>query len=201
MNKETKAIIFDFDGVIHDTFEFHKNKIKEFAGIEMSDQDFRDIHNGNFFKNAVSVVSGMDWIAYRDYIYPDISVLKIKDEIRATLLALAKDHDLFIVSSGGAKNMSDYLGNNGILDIFKEILGFESHKYKVDKFKFIFEKYGFGVEECLFVTDTLGDILEANEVGLKTVAVDFGFHERALLEQGKPFRIISHFEDLLHDLN
>jgi hypothetical protein len=44
INYKMKAIIFDFDGVIHNTFAFHKNKIEEFAGVNFSEDEFKDIH-------------------------------------------------------------------------------------------------------------------------------------------------------------
>ena len=34
-------------------------------------------------------------------------------------------------------------------------------------------------------------------VGVKTIAVDFGFHERERLEKGNPFKIVSSFDEML----
>ena len=65
------------------------------------------------------------------------------------------------------------------------------------KFRKVLSDFGFKEKECIFVTDTLGDILEANEVEIPTIAVDFGYHERERLEKGKPTKIISNFEELL----
>ena len=39
--------------------------------------------------------------------------------------------------------------------------------------------------------------LEANEVGIGTIAVDFGYHERERLQKGNPLKIISRFEELI----
>lgn len=62
----------------------------------------------------------------------------------------------------------------------------------------MFDKdFDFKKDECIFITDTLGDILEANEVGIGTIAVDFGYHERKRLEKGNPLKIISKFEELI----
>ena len=47
------------------------------------------------------------------------------------------------------------------------------------------------------MTDTLGDILTANKIGINTIAVDFGFHKKERLKKGNPLKIISKFEDLL----
>lgn len=192
-----KAVIFDFDGVIHDTFDFHKEKIKEFTGVELSADEYRAIHEKNFYFSMPEKFKNTDWGKYSDFVSNDVSLLKLGDNIRKTLFELSRKFKLFIVTSGASKNVSSYLGNNEINSIFKEVLGFESCKAKTDKFRFIFNKYKLLPLECVFVTDTLGDIMEANEVELKTIAVDFGFHSRKTLEAGKPYKIISSFDEIV----
>ena len=57
-----KTIIFDFDGVIHDTFDFHKQKIKEMIGYDVDEQLFKDMHNWNFFDAELpEQIKNMDW--------------------------------------------------------------------------------------------------------------------------------------------
>jgi HAD superfamily hydrolase (TIGR01549 family) len=122
---------------------------------------------------------------------------KIEEETKNTLVNLAKNFKLGVISSCHEYGIKDYLKNNGIDDLFSFIYGFETHKLKTFKFKKIIEDFDFKKEECIFITDTLGDILEANEVGISTIAVDFGYHERERLEKGNPLKIISKFEELI----
>ncbi|MCA9495396.1 MAG: HAD family hydrolase [Nanoarchaeota archaeon] len=199
-----KAIIFDFDGVISDSFEFHLEKIREFANIDLSEQTYRDMHNGNFFDMVPKEIKNIKWLEYRDFIYHEQSILNIKNDIGKVLKKLNEKYDLYIISSGGRKNIAENLLNNGLSTIFKDILGMELESSKAKKFKFIFDKYNLDNLDCLFVTDTLGDILEANNVGVKSVAVNFGFHNNVTLKKGNPSRIISKIEELfevLDDLN
>lgn len=191
-----KAIIFDFDGVIHDTFEFHRKKTSEFARTELSADAFRDLHNGNFFENGLEALKHVDWAEYGLFTRPELSLLQIKEDVRAVLLKLRVTYDLFIVSANLAENISAYLNSNRLSDVFKDILGMEAHTSKADKFRLVFKKHGLGPEDCLFVTDTLGDILEAKALGLRVVAVDFGYHSREILAKGGPFRIISDLNDI-----
>ncbi|MBW6461444.1 MAG: HAD hydrolase-like protein [DPANN group archaeon] len=197
INGMIKAIIFDFDGVIHDTFEFHRSKLKEFTGHEVSEKSYRDIHDGNFYEHKGNAFTNTDWDGYVKFIHLEQSALKIKVDIRQVLIELNKKYELFIISSGCAKNISAYLGNNGISKIFTEVLGFENHRSKVEKFKMLFDKYRLCHDNCIFITDTLGDILEANKVGVETVAVDFGFHSKERLEKGNPYKIISCFREII----
>ncbi|MCA9459771.1 MAG: HAD family hydrolase [Nanoarchaeota archaeon] len=196
-----KAIIFDFDGVISDSFEFHLNKIREFSNFNLSEQVYIDMHNGNFFNNVPEAIKNVKWLEYRDFIYHEQANLEIKKSIIDVILELNNRYDLYIISSGGCKNISDNLVNNGLISIFKEVLGMESNSSKEKKFHFIFEKYALNCDDCLFVTDTLGDILEANNVGVKTVAVDFGFHSKENLLKGEPYKIISDMDVLIKILD
>ncbi len=192
-----KAVIFDFDGVLHNTFDFHRAKIKEFTGKDISEDCYKDIHDGNFYENKDNLIRDTDWSKYIKYIHPEQSRLKIKDEIRDVLKELGKKYELFIISSGGVKNISGCLGNNGILNIFTEVLGFETNTSKIDSFRSILKKHRLSADECIFITDTLGDIKEAKSVGVKTIAVDFGFHSKERLKRGEPYRIISCFGELM----
>ena len=83
---------------------------------------------------------------------------------------------------------------------FKEVLWAEKHKKKTEKFKHILNDYNLKKEDCLFVTDTLWDILEANDIWIKTYAVDFGYHDRNTLKKWNPYKIISSFDELVEDL-
>jgi len=70
------------------------------------------------------------------------------------------------------------------------------HESKVHKIKLLLEKYSMSPENTIFVTDTLGDIKEAQECNVPTLAVTWGFHARETLEKGNPTKIIDHFEEL-----
>lgn len=191
-----RAVIFDFDGVIHDTFEFHRKSIERFTGISLDEKDFRDMHSGNFFKAIPDAMKNVRWEEYRDFIYPEQSNMKIRKEIKDIIEKLDERYMLYIITSGGTKNVSDFFQNNNIT-VFREILGLETERSKEKKFSILFRKYGLKADDCIFVTDTLGDILEANKMNISTVAIDSGFQDRKTLEKGKPLKIISDLNELL----
>ncbi len=195
--KKIKGVLFDFDGVIHNTFHTHLRNIREFSGYPLTEQEYRDMHNGNFHGHSLDGLKDMDWLAYRNFVRKHFGELVIDPEVQNSLRELARERELFIVSSGGESVIREYLERNGVLEIFRTVLGREFHASKVDKFKYIFQHYGFGSRESVFVTDTLGDILEANVVGLETIAVDFGFHSREKLQEGNPYSIVSDFKDII----
>lgn len=192
-----KAIIFDFDGVIHDTFDFHMARIPKFAGIELSEQLYKDMHNGNFYTDAPDEIKQVDWTGYGDYQFQEFRKLSVQEDVRIAIVQLEQSYDLFINSSNMVRNIEHYLENNQLSHAFIDVLGKETTNSKVEKFKMIFNNYDLSADDCIFVTDTLGDILEANKVGVRTIAVDFGFHERERLEKGNPFKIVSSFDEVV----
>lgn len=102
---------------------------------------------------------------------------------------------LFINSSTPDYIIKKYLTKYNITNYFKETLGVEFSKSKIKKFEYLIKKYD--LKDFYFITDTLGDIKEANKLNIKTIAVDFGFHSRETLAKGRPFKIISSFKELM----
>jgi phosphoglycolate phosphatase len=103
---------------------------------------------------------------------------------------------LHIISSTKEESIKKFLKYNK-LNYFDEILGYDFHKSKVEKFKYLLNKYNLKSDEVVFVSDTLGDILEAAEVNIRTIAVDYGFHDTDRLKKGNPLKIVSNLDELL----
>jgi len=190
-----KNIIFDYDGVLVDSFQFHLKNINDIFKINLTAGEYSDMHTGNFFYSGLEKTQGLDWSHYGDNVVDKQCLLKIKPEIEGIL---KKVDNSFIVSSGNTKQIVPHLTHQGIKGYFKEILCAETHSSKVVKFNMIFEKYDIKINETLFVTDTLGDIKEGNEFGIKTVAVDFGFHTKETLAEGNPHAICSSWQEVQH---
>jgi len=194
-----KFIIFDFDGVIHDTFELGYKTNMKVLGDDLTEDGYRNLFNGNIYDKVEITEENLR--QFFEILSEAFKLLKIEENVKANLTKLAKKYSLFIISSNQEETLNIYFQNNNKTHIFKEILGYETHKSKVEKFKILFEKYGFGPKDCIFVTDTLGDIIEGNKVGVKTIAVDFGFHDRSRLEKANPFKIVSSFDEIVETIN
>lgn len=190
-----KAIIFDFDGVIHDTFELAYKVNVEIFGEDLTKEKYRDFFNGNIFEHPeINHVNTEKFFKLQNEAF---EYLKIDDNIRKNLEELSKLYPLFIISSNQEKTLETYFKNNNFIHIFKEILGAETHQSKVEKFKHLFKKHNLKAIDCIFITDTLGDILEGKKVSVSVIAVDFGFHQKDRLKKGSPFKIVSSFDEIL----
>lgn len=197
-----KAVIFDFDGVIHDTYELAYQINVEISGGTLTREQHRDFFDGNVFERVIidKKKEKIDSENFYRLQKEAFKHLKIDENIKNNLEKLSKEYSLFIISSNQEEVLHSYFHNNKFTHIFKEILGAETHQSKVEKFKYLFKKYNLKIEDCIFVTDTLGDIIEGNKVGIRTIAVDFGFHKRNRLEKGNPFKIVSSFDEVVETI-
>lgn len=189
-----KAIIFDFDGVLVDTFDVSMSILAE-QNRPTTREIFKDHHNGNVFeKPAITFTpeEGDDYFGkYQEKANKNL-IFPLKDQLKE----LAQKYKLFIVSSQTERGIHKYLELDDYKDYFENIYGYETEKSKKKKFRMIFEQYDLSVDECIFVTDTLGDLLESAEVGVKTIAVTWGYHGERRLKLGKPNLIIHDFHQL-----
>jgi len=188
-----KNIIFDFDGVIHDTFEIGYSTNKE-LDKSITKEEYKDFFNGNLYKHIK--IKPKNYNLFFDIAEKKYKGLIIENEIKKELLKLKKKYRLFIITSTKESILKNYFHENNLKDLFNEIFGFETHTSKEEKFKILFKKYNISNEDCIFITDTLGDILEANKIGVKSIAVDYGFHDAERLKKGNPIKIISHIREI-----
>lgn len=191
-----KNLIFDFDGVIVDSFDFHREKIKAFTWKELSEEDFRSMHHGNFFDHSVEHIKTIKWSDYRDFIASEQRSFSIDEFIKKDLFTLSLHYKLFIVSSWWDRNIIPCLEYNWLASIFEEVLGLESGYSKKDKFEFLWEKYTLLWNNSFFIMDTLWDIKEANEVNLPALGLVSKYSSRENLSLGNPFQIFDDFSEI-----
>lgn len=192
-----RHIIFDFDGPIGDTYLLNWELVRVLHP-EVPEEGYRIRHHlGNVFADPVvpftAQTAAMYWRLYnerltRSHVEAAIAPLRI----------LSRNFALHVVSSNCEGAITRALTEAGIMEAFGHILGKEADTSKVVKFQRLAESEGFSLsEEAIFVTDTLGDILEANKVDLPTLAVTFGYHPRDILARGNPAGIVDDWEGVL----
>ena len=107
-------------------------------------------------------------------------VVPLYSGIKELLLSLhSDDHILTINTSAFEKNCLPLLENSQIKELFDFIATAEVSKSKIEKFKIIQDKYAIPKENVIFITDTLGDIREAEMAQIPSVAVTWGAHDRS----------------------
>jgi len=192
-----KALLFDFDGVIAYTFELCYEINKKLNPV-ITREEYRNKFLGNINdykpKKCEKEKSEFDFFAHYT---PKLLELKINMDMKNSILELSKSYSLFIISSTNTDPIRKFLKQNQIEHCFKEIYGNDVHKSKIEKIKMVLEKYLLTPSECLFITDTVGDIKEARTCDINSVAVSWGFHSHKTLEQANPLTVVDTISELI----
>jgi phosphoglycolate phosphatase len=201
---DQRFVLFDFDGVIVDTFDIAAALAKRVC-VKNTPEHYRTYFEGNIYRESFGTLSEHDhgpdcdttlnwWEEYQKGGAHDARPFPgVIDAVKA----IAAHYPLAIISSGhGALFVIPTLERLGIASYFGEVLGAEVHTSKVEKMKMLFEKHALVASQCVFITDTLGDIREATEVKIGAIGVSWGWHSPETLEKGNPYRIAQHPADL-----
>ncbi|MCX6791019.1 MAG: HAD-IA family hydrolase [Candidatus Gribaldobacteria bacterium] len=196
-----KIILFDFDGVIVNSFKtaFGVNKMLR-TKTDFSEDDYRKCFEGNIFDKQPKNNEKIDDEEFFKLYIPKLLQLPVIDGIREALIELSGQYKLIIISSSTSNVIHDWLTKHNLVQYFVDILGADVHKSKIEKIKMVFEKYGTGVADCVFITDTLGDLREANKLNVQSLAVTYGVHNEATLSNGNPIALIRRPQDIVAEV-
>ncbi|MEI7580144.1 MAG: HAD hydrolase-like protein [bacterium] len=188
-----KYFIFDFDGVIVDSFALSLEIVRKFNPT-MGADEYRAMYTGNIYDSikVQRVKQPIEFDFFKFYAAEINSLAPIPG--MSELLKKISPQGISIVTSSITKIVQDYLINYKLYSYFDEILGCDLEKSKILKLTMLQKKYP--DKRLIFITDTLGDVLEANKLHLDTIAVTWGVHEREVLTQGKTLAIVDTLNEL-----
>ncbi len=193
-----KFILFDFDGVIADSFDL-AYEVSRIKCPHLSRDDYRRRFDGNINETETllthTTTCRLDIDFATEYAKKVQSVRPFHG-MPEIIEALAREHTLIVISSTTTDVIWMLLDTYGLSSCFAQVMGNDLHKSKVKKIRMVFDTYGSDIADYVFVTDSLGDIREAREAGLDAIAVTWGFHNRETLLRGKPFRLLDQPKDL-----
>ncbi len=192
---ETKLVFWDFDGVIASTFE-QAYEIISRTNPDLTREEYRKRFEGNVNDTIfeTSSVRARDFFAaYEKTILQGALIPGIGDVIQVCADAYTNS----IVSSTTSDLVDGYLTHHQLRQYFAEILGNDVAHSKVEKMQLAFEKYASSNEHAVFITDTLGDIREANKLAVPSIGVLWGFHDKETLEKGRPHAIVETPQELM----
>ena len=110
---------------------------------------------------------------------------------------------LFIISSSSQRNIKELLSHENLNKYFDEILGPRASTSKTEKIQMILDEHDLEPKQCVLITDTLGDLKEAEEANINKIGVTWGFHKESTLEEGDPDIIVqdlNHLSDVVEEI-
>lgn len=201
---DKSVVIFDFDGTIADSL---------LATLEVL---YRLVHHQALPREDISELRGMEfarvlqrlriplWRAAlvvrpaRRRLARDASRLGLISGIDAAIKALAKDCQLFIVSSNDDVNIHKFLKSHALEQYFTHIVGNAGFWDKSHALKKIIRMHDFDPDKAWYVGDRAWDIRSAHRAGLKAIAVSWGYSNIHVLERGRPDALVFDTDELIH---
>ncbi len=180
-------LLFDFDGVMVDSRPAAFAYMKRY-NPGMTPEEHLALFEGNIYETEKEFEFGPDGEFWADYSRNLLQTPPIPG-IATAIEDLEDRYSMLVISSSFSGPIRSYLDQHELSKYFVEIMGGDVHKSKVEKIKMVLEKYEATASDCLFITDTLGDLREANHMKVPAIAVTWGFHSIETLQKGNPSRI------------
>jgi len=209
--KKIKAIVFDLDGTIADTFHIGIEAANSLAGkykyepIKDSpvirDLSFKEFLTSHLKLGRIRLILWAREI--RRIISKRYDGVKIFPGIQDTLKELNKTYSLGILTSNTTQNTLKILEDNGIGDLFSFMYTNCSAFGKSRHLKKLLKTEKYKREEILYVGDEIRDIDSCRKAGVSIIAVTWGANSEKTLKEApanyyahKPWDIV----DILNTL-
>ena len=198
------ALIFDFDGTICDSRDYFIEFIsKEAKKFPLSKEDEESLHGLPL--TAVASTLGIPWwrlprLYFKGRRRMDriIHTLKPFEDMPEVINKLhAEGHELFIVSSNSVRNIRIFLKHHNLREQFVEVYGGIEMFGKGIMFHQLLRENDLKPNQVICIGDETRDIVAAESVGLRSIAVTWGFARLLDLEALKPSAIANEPKELI----
>jgi phosphoglycolate phosphatase len=197
------VIIFDFDGTIADSFDYVADFLVSTAGrADLSESQKHELRGLSMMAMARKL--GFSWWRMPSLFFKgrkrmgrSIKQLKPFKGIPELLDNLhSEGHELFIISTNSLHNVRSFLKMNQLNHYFLEIYGGVGLFSKAPALKKLFKEQNLSVKNAVYVGDEVRDIQAASSIGLKSVAVAWGFAKTEDLRSHRPAALAKKPDDL-----
>lgn len=196
-----KFILLDFDGVVADSF-LPSYKVYKTIHPHASEQDYRKLFEGNVNHydqtqdiHTPSCRPDADWA--KEYTPVMEQEVRPFHGMKHVLHMLSKKYTIIIISSTITAPIKEFLVKYSLNHYIHDVLGNDVHTSKVVKINMVFKDYSVTGKDCLFITDTLGDMREANKSGVSAIGVTWGYNKVEMLNRGTYYRLVNKPQEIL----
>jgi phosphoglycolate phosphatase len=179
----------DFDGVLADTAQLTYSLRKK-IDPSLTFRDFLDLFEANIYESEPEIIPDQATLDDLDRAYETgLSTIAIDPLVLKAIASLSDKYLIAIVSSSSDRVISAYLARQGLAAIIVTILGRDAGLSKSLKIGNYLLGKGLPPEDAVLVTDTLGDMREAGICGVKSIAVEWGYHDGRTIMLGNPITL------------
>ncbi|WGL59172.1 HAD-IA family hydrolase [Pigmentibacter sp. JX0631] len=203
-----KIAVFDFDGVIADSYKAILEVIKEISKIKnippLTQEDILNKSTKDLFKYLK-----IRWYEIPKYyklakkiVNLNKNLITLNPQITEMFQNLNKDKiEVIILSSNSTDLILNFVKTNLNYVNFKAIIGDVSLFKKSKKIKEVMKCFGIKNADMIYIGDEVRDVLAARKAEVLSIAVLWGKENAALLSKEKPNFIVSTGKELSEILN
>lgn len=193
------TIVFDWDGVLLDSFDFYYDLNRAAmagGGAVLSVDDYRAMFGGNIHASFKARLSAPEqyqqFLVYKaEHFAAGYQHCRFFPALAGLIRQLGKKHTLAICSSTEKHFIVEHLTAARLADYFVLVSGDQATS-KAAALQAILAAAPAGHPPAIMVTDTSGDVAAAKALGLRTIAVGWGFQHRPVLLAAAPDHYVSH---------
>jgi len=201
--KKTPLLLFDFDGVIADSFHvFYPcfvDMCRDCGYLVQSEAEFLRLFEDNVRESLLREGFPVDRIEMlaQDFA-PRIAVANQQCEpfpkMVSVVSKLAAKCPLVIITSNNTEPVQEFIDRHEITGI-RGVLGADIESSKVKKIHTVAREYP--QHQPFYIGDTKGDMLEGQRAGAVTVGASWGWHPKTTLAEVSPDYLLDTPDELL----
>lgn len=197
------AAIFDFDGVIADSLDLvlkaANHYLRRWRKSPLSKTLVRSHDIAELFDNyGISHLQELFLLwRIRSTIHKNLSHINVHPHIPPVLTTVSKETSLSVLTSDSPENVADFLKIHHLHNYFLSIHGNLLLFNKESGLNDIIKKENLNKKLVVYIGDEPRDIRAAQAAKVKSIAVDWGYSERELLQKSNPTAIASSADELL----
>jgi HAD superfamily hydrolase (TIGR01549 family) len=201
------AIIFDFDGTLADSFDYVADYLSGEAGMQhLTLEQKAGLRHLSVFGMVRKL--GFRWWQWPRLFYHGRSrmhhAMKDLDSFHGMPQLIQKlhgeGHTLYIVSNNTSRNVKLFLHHQHLQKYFVQIYGNVGIFGKAAVLRQLLRAQKLKREEAVYVGDEIRDVEAAKAIGMRTIAVSWGFASRRLLKAAKPTQLVDTPAELMRIL-
>lgn len=198
------TIIFDFDGTIADSFDYVVDMLSKGRTVAPLTPDERaELHGMSM--GAIGRHFGLSWprifwrfVRGRRSLREGVRDMKPFAGMPELIKKLhGEGHELFVVSSNSLRNIRAFLHHYELHTYFLETYGGVAFFGKAPILRKLLRSNNLDLKDSVYIGDETRDVLAANSIKMRVVAVSWGFARLSDLEAKKPTAIAHSSDELL----